>query len=134
MYLHVFPILNPLPPPSHPIPQGHPSAPAPSTLPNASNLDWRSVSPMIIYITLETGTSAGPGLSAPERPVWPLRSLTRALAYPHWRVRPGPGGVCSPRGAGSARTLVSTLTGTGVGRGLPQPQPLPRKPLRIAGP
>ena len=40
MGVHVFPILTPLPPPSHPIPQGLPSAPAPSTLSDASNLDW----------------------------------------------------------------------------------------------
>ena len=37
----------PIPNPS-PIP--HPSAPALSTLPHASNLDWRSVSHMIIYM------------------------------------------------------------------------------------
>ena len=41
-------------PPSHlppyPIPQGHPSAPALSTLSQASNLDWRSISHMIIYM------------------------------------------------------------------------------------
>ena len=36
--------------PSHPIPQGHPSAPAPSTLSHASNLDRRSTSHMIIYM------------------------------------------------------------------------------------
>ena len=42
------PSWTPLPP--HPIPQGHPSAPALSTLPHASNLDWRSVSHMIIYM------------------------------------------------------------------------------------
>ena len=30
--------------PPHPIPQGHPSAPVPSTLPHASNLDWCSIS------------------------------------------------------------------------------------------
>ena len=29
--------------PPHPIPQGHPSAPALSTLSHASNLDWRSI-------------------------------------------------------------------------------------------
>ena len=34
----------------HPIPLGHPSAPALSTLSHASNLDWRSVSHMIIYM------------------------------------------------------------------------------------
>ena len=41
-------------PPSHlppqPIPQGHPSAPALSTLSHASNLDWRSISHMLIYM------------------------------------------------------------------------------------
>ena len=41
-------------PPSHlppqPIPQGHPSATALSTLSHASNLDWRSVSHMVIYM------------------------------------------------------------------------------------
>ena len=41
-------------PPSHlppyPIPLGHPSAPALSSLSYASNLDWLSVSHMIIYI------------------------------------------------------------------------------------
>ena len=43
--VHMFPILN-LPPhlPPHPIPLGHPSAPAPSTLSHELNLDWRFVS------------------------------------------------------------------------------------------
>ena len=45
MGVHVFPILNP-----HPIPQGHPSAPALSTLSHALNLDWRSVSHMVVYM------------------------------------------------------------------------------------
>ena len=45
--VHVFPILN-LPP--HPIPLGHPSAPAPSFLYPASNLDWRVISYMILYM------------------------------------------------------------------------------------
>ena len=36
--------------PPHPICQGHPSAPALSTLSHASNLDWRSISHMIIYM------------------------------------------------------------------------------------
>ena len=34
----------------HPIPHGHPSAPALSTLPHASNLDWRSISHMMVYM------------------------------------------------------------------------------------
>ena len=42
--VHVFPILNPLYVPPHPIPLGHPSAPAPRALYHASNLDWRFVS------------------------------------------------------------------------------------------
>ena len=36
--------------PPHPIPQGHPSAPALSTLSHASNLDWRYISYMVIYM------------------------------------------------------------------------------------
>ena len=36
--------------PPQPNPLGHPSAPAPSILSHASNLDWRSVSHMIIYM------------------------------------------------------------------------------------
>ena len=47
--VHVFPILNP-PPTSLPVPLGHPSAPAPSILYPASNLDWRFVSYMILYM------------------------------------------------------------------------------------
>ena len=47
MGVHVFPILN-LPP--HPIPLGHPSAPALSTLSHTSNLDWWFISHMIIYM------------------------------------------------------------------------------------
>ena len=35
---------------SHPIPQGCPSAPALSALSHASNLDWRSISHMVIYM------------------------------------------------------------------------------------
>ena len=34
----------------HPIPLGHPSAPAPSILYHASNLNWRFISNMIIYM------------------------------------------------------------------------------------
>ena len=46
-------IPHPEPPfllPPHPIPQGHPSAQALSTLSYASNLDWWSISHMIIYM------------------------------------------------------------------------------------
>ena len=50
MGVHVFPILTLPPLPPHPTPQGHPSAPALSTLYYASNLDWQSISHMIIYM------------------------------------------------------------------------------------
>ena len=40
----------PYPDPSHPIPNGHPSAPALSSLSHALNLNWQSVSHMIIYM------------------------------------------------------------------------------------
>ena len=36
--------------PPHPIPQGHPSAPALNTLSHAPNLDWRSISHMVIHM------------------------------------------------------------------------------------
>ena len=36
--------------PPHTIPLGHPSAPAPSILYHASNLDWRFVSYMVLYM------------------------------------------------------------------------------------
>ena len=49
MGVHVFPILNPrCHLPLHPIPLGHPSAPATSILYHTSNLDLRFVSHMII--------------------------------------------------------------------------------------
>ena len=51
MGVHVFP--SPEAPshwPSHPIPQGHPSATALSSLSHVSNLDGQSVSHMIIYM------------------------------------------------------------------------------------
>ena len=44
---------HPKPPsdlPPHTIPLGHPSAPAPSILYHSSNLDWQSVSHMVIYM------------------------------------------------------------------------------------
>ena len=44
------PSWTPLPPPSPSHPTGHPSAPAPSTLYHALNLDWRFISHMIIHM------------------------------------------------------------------------------------
>ena len=51
MAIHVFPIPNPSPTsPLHTIPLCHPSAPAPSILHPASNLDWQFISYMILYM------------------------------------------------------------------------------------
>ena len=44
------PSCTPLPHPSPSHPSGHPSAPVLSALSHASNLDWRSVSHMVIYM------------------------------------------------------------------------------------
>jgi len=43
--------LRPLFLPPHPIPQGHPSAPALSALSHASNLDWRFISHIVICMS-----------------------------------------------------------------------------------
>ena len=48
--VHMFPIPNPSSPLSHTIPLDHPSAPASSILHPASDLDWRFVSYMILYM------------------------------------------------------------------------------------
>ena len=50
MVVHVYPILNPPPSPSHP--SGSSQCTALSTLSHASNLDWWSVSHMVIYTCL----------------------------------------------------------------------------------
>ena len=51
--IHVFPILNPPPSsllPPRTIPLGHSSAPAPSILYHAMNLDWQFISHMILHV------------------------------------------------------------------------------------
>ena len=50
---------------THPIPQGHPSAPAPSTLYHASNLDWWFISHMIIYM-IQCHSPIPPPLPSPS--------------------------------------------------------------------
>ena len=54
--------------PSHPILLDHPSAPAPSTLYHALNLDWRSVSHMIIYMFQCHSPKASHPCSLPQSP------------------------------------------------------------------
>ena len=50
MGVYVFPILNPFPAPSPSYQSGSSQCTGLSTLSHASNLDWRSVSHMVIYI------------------------------------------------------------------------------------
>ena len=68
---HVFPILNPPPSsllPPHTIPLGHPRAPTPSILYHASNLDWRLVSYMILYLFLCHSPKSSHPLPLPQSP------------------------------------------------------------------
>ena len=69
MGVHEFPILNPhshLPP--HTISLGHPSAPAPSIMYPASNLDWRFVSYMILYMFQRHSSKSSHPLPLPQNP------------------------------------------------------------------
>ena len=54
--------------PPHPIPLGHPSAPAPSTLYHASNLDWRFISHMILYMFQCHSPKSSHHLPLPQSP------------------------------------------------------------------
>ena len=67
--VHMFPILNPLSYlPPHTIPLGHPSAPAPSILYHASNLDWQFISYMILYIFQCHSPKSSHPLPLPQSP------------------------------------------------------------------
>ena len=54
--------------PPHTIPLGHPSAPAPSILYTASNLDWRFVSYMILYMFQCHSPKSSHPLPLPQSP------------------------------------------------------------------
>ena len=64
--VHVFPTPSHVPP--HTIPLGHPSAPAPSILYPASNLDWRFVSYMILYMFQCHSPKSSHPLPLPQSP------------------------------------------------------------------
>ena len=68
--IHVFPILNVPSPllPAHTIPLGHPSAPAPNILYPASNLDWRFISYMILYMFQCHSPKSSHPLPLPQSP------------------------------------------------------------------
>ena len=59
---------SPSPLPPHPIPLGHPSAPALSTLSHSSNLDWQSISHMIIYMFQDHSPISSHPLPHPQSP------------------------------------------------------------------
>ena len=63
--IHVFPILNP-PPSSLPVPSLYPSAPAPSVQYHSSNLDWRLVSCMILFMFQYHSPKSSHPLPLPE--------------------------------------------------------------------
>ena len=63
--VHVFPILKP--PPSS-LPLGHPSAPAPTILYPASNLNWWFVSYMILYMFQCHSPKSSHPLPLPQSP------------------------------------------------------------------
>ena len=63
----MFLILNPLPPPRS-ISLGHLSAPAPSIQYHASNLDWRFVSHMILYMFQCHSPKSSHPLPLPQSP------------------------------------------------------------------
>ena len=54
--------------PPHTIPLGHPSAPAPSFLYPASNLDWQFISPMILYMFQCHSPKSSHPLPLPQSP------------------------------------------------------------------
>ena len=54
--------------PPHTIPLGHPNAPAPSILYHASNLDWRLVSYMILYMFQCHSPKSSHPLPLPQSP------------------------------------------------------------------
>ena len=57
-----------LPPPSPPLPLGRPSAPAPSIQYRASNLDWRLISYMILYMFQCHSPKSSHPLPLPQSP------------------------------------------------------------------
>ena len=68
MVVHVSPILNPLPPPFPSHFSGLPSVPALSALSHASNLDWRYISHMVIYVFQYYSPKSSHPLLLPQSP------------------------------------------------------------------
>ena len=83
--------------PPHPIPQGRPSAPALRALSHASNLDWWSVSHMVIYTFQCYSLKSSHSHLLPQR--WPYMQdskrdtdvKNRLLDSVDYTVKPAPG-------------------------------------------
>ena len=71
--------------PPHPIPQGHPSTPAPSVLSHTSNLDWQSISHMVIYMFQCYCLKSSHPCLLPQSPkvCWTQRHICVSFAVSH---------------------------------------------------
>ena len=78
--IHMFLILNPLPPPRS-ISLGHLSAPAPSIQYHASNLDWRFLSYMILYMFQCQSSKYSHPLPLPQSPKDFYTSVSHIQGY-----------------------------------------------------
>ena len=67
--------------PPHPIPQGHPSAPALSTLPHASNLDWWSITSDNIHVSMLFSQIIPSSPSPTETKSWLFTSVSLLLSH-----------------------------------------------------
>ena len=70
--------------PPHPIPPGHPSAPALSTLSHALNMDWRFISHMIIYM-FQCHSPYHPTLALSHRAQKTVQYICVSFAVSHTR-------------------------------------------------
>ena len=69
--------------PPLPVPQGHPSAPALSTLSHALNLDWRSISHMIIYMFQCYSLKSSHPRLLPQSPKDFILIITSVILFPN---------------------------------------------------
>ena len=66
------------------VPQGHPSAPAPSILYHASNLDWQFISYMILYMFQWHSPNSSHPLPLPQMPKTVLYNFVSFAMWPYF--------------------------------------------------